>query len=279
MPSPVREAAEHAGVAVLTPARTSDPALLAAVRDLAPDACPVVAYGSLIPPSLLAVPAWGWVNLHFSLLPAWRGAAPVQRAIMAGDQLSGATTFVLDQGLDTGPVLGTLTETIHPTDTAGDLLARLSKAGAQLLVATMDALEQGGLQPVPQLVDGVSHAPKLSTADARIDWRRPGYVVDRHIRGCTPTPGAWTTFRGARLKVLPVRPDTPTRRSSATEAATDAAPGRVCVVDQAVVVRTGRADVRLGQVQPAGKPAMDAVAWARGARLHSDETLGANADD
>ncbi len=279
VPSPVREAAEEAGLAVLTPSRTSDPALLAEVGDLAPDVCLVVAYGGLIPPSLLTVPARGWVNLHFSLLPAWRGAAPVQRAIIAGDQVSGATTFLLDQGLDTGPVLGSLTETIRPTDTAGDLLSRLSQAGSQLLVATVDSMEAGRVQPVPQPADGVSHAPKLSTADARIDWRRPGYAVDRHIRGCTPAPGAWTTFRGARLKVLPVRPATPSGASTTAEGAIDAAAGWVTVVDRTVVVSTGWGDVRLAQVQPPGKPIMDAIAWARGARLHPDETLGADADD
>lgn len=280
VPSPVRIAAEEAGTPVLTPTSTRDPGLLATLQDLAPDVCPVVAYSGLIPLALLSVPSRGWVNLHFSLLPAWRGAAPVQRAIMAGDQVTGASTFLLEQGLDTGPVLGTLTEPIRPTDTAGDLLARLSTAGAALLLATLDAIDQGSLRPQPQPAEGVSHAPKLTTAEARIDWHRPAYAVDRHIRGCTPAPGAWTTFRGARLKVLPVSaaPEPALPASGTTPRPPDVLPGRIQVVHRDVVVTTGEGQVRLGAVQPPGKPVMDATAWAHGARLRPDETLGADGD-
>ncbi|MGI8946849.1 MAG: methionyl-tRNA formyltransferase [Ornithinimicrobium sp.] len=274
VPSPVRVVAQEADVPVLTPASTRDPALVATLQDCRPDVCPVVAYGGLIPAPLLRVPTHGWVNLHFSLLPAWRGAAPVQHALMAGDEATGATTFLLQEGLDTGPVLGTLTEPIRPTDTAGDLLERLSTAGAELLVATLDAMEQGSAQPVPQPAQGVSHAPKLSTADARIDWTRPGYAVDRHIRGCTPAPGAWTTFRGNRLKVLPVSPEPAPGTAPGDSAGQRAASGRIRMVERSVVVATGQGDVRLGQVQPLGKPVMDAVAWARGARLEPEESLG-----
>ena len=197
-PSPARVVAEEAGVPVLTPRGLRDPEV---ARGRWPSwplrPAPVVAYGALVPPSLLDLPRHGWVNLHFSLLPAWRGAAPVQHAIMAGDTMTGATTFLLEEGLDTGPVLGTLTEPIRATDTAGHLLDRLAVAGAGLLVATLDALAAGDLQPQPQPGDGVSLAPKLSVEDARIRWERPAYAVDRQIRGCTPAPGAWTTFRGA----------------------------------------------------------------------------------
>ena len=155
-------------------------------------------------PTRSTIPRLGWINLHFSLLPAWRGAAPVQHAIMAGDEVTGASTFVIERGLDTGPVLGVMTETIRPTDTAGDLLGRLSAAGAGLLVATLDGLESGDLVAVPQPSEGVSLAPKIEVEDARIAWTRPATAVDRLVRGCTPAPGAWTTFRGERLKVSPV---------------------------------------------------------------------------
>ena len=215
VPSPVRVRAEALGMPVLTPASAKDPAFHDQLRELAPDACPVVAYGAIVPRAALDIPRRGWVNLHFSLLPAWRGAAPVQRAVMAGDDVTGATTFLLEEGLDTGAVLGTMTETIRATDTAGDLLGRLAVSGAGLLVATMDGLESGSLVPVPQPAEGVSLAPKISVEDARIDWTRPGFVVDRQVRGCTPNPGAWTTFRGERVKIDPVTPvaDEATSRS------------------------------------------------------------------
>ena len=200
-PSPVKEVALEHGIEVLTPATPRDPDFLARLVELAPDCCPVVAYGALVPRAALDVPAHGWVNLHFSLLPAWRGAAPVQRALMAGDDVTGATTFVLEEGLDTGPVLGTLTETVRADDTAGTLLDRLAHAGAGLLVATMDGLADGSLHAVPQPAEGVSLAPKLSTEEAKVRWGLPAHVVDRHVRGCTPAPGAWTTFRAERVKV------------------------------------------------------------------------------
>ena len=147
----------------------------------------------------------GWVNLHFSLLPAWRGAAPVQHAIMAGDELTGASTFLLEAGLDTGPVFGMVTEPIGPRDTAGDLLGRLAVSGAGLLVATLDGIADGSLVAAPQPADGISLAPSIETADAQVDWSLPAYVVDRRIRGVTPAPGAWTTWRGDRLRAGPGR--------------------------------------------------------------------------
>ena len=195
-PSPVRELAEASGLQVLTPRHPREPEFQDRLRALAPDCCPVVAYGALVPRSALDIPSYGWVNLHFSLLPAWRGAAPVQHAIMAGDEVTGASTFLLEEGLDTGPVFGVVTETIRPVDTSGDLLGRLAESGAGLLVATLDALEDGTVTGVPQPAEGVSLAPKVTVEDARVDWSAPALRVDRLIRGCTPAPGAWTTFRG-----------------------------------------------------------------------------------
>lgn len=264
-PSPVRQVAEEAGLEVLTPRSLREPEVTDRIRTLAPDACPVVAYGQLVPPSLLGVPRHGWVNLHFSVLPAWRGAAPVQHAILAGDEVTGATTFLLEEGLDTGPVLGTLTESIRPRDTAGELLARLAEAGAGLLVATLDALAEGRLVPQPQPSEGVSLAPKITVEDARIDWGRPAYAVDRQVRACTPAPGAWTSFRGQRLKVHPVLPE---------EGTVGQGPGSLTVAKDVVRVATGSGWVRLGTVQPHGKQPMPAADWARGARPEPGERLG-----
>ena len=265
VPSPVRVRAQELGLEVLTPERPSDPALRARLAELAPDACPIVAYGGLIPSDLLAVPAAGWINLHFSLLPAWRGAAPVQHAVMAGDEVTGATTFRVEQALDTGPTYGVMTETIRPTDTAGDLLQRLSTAGAGLLVATLDGLEAGDLEAVPQPGEGVSLAPKITVEDARVRWERPALAVDRQIRGCTPSPGAWTTFRGERLKLLPVSP--------ALEGPS-AAPGEIVPGRRTVHVGTATGPVELGTVQPHGRKPMAAADWARGVRIDAGEKLG-----
>ncbi len=203
--NPVAQRAEQAGIEVLKPPGVRDPALHARLRALAPDCAPVVAYGALVPAAALEIPTHGWVNLHFSLLPAWRGAAPVQRAILAGDEVTGASTFRLEEGLDTGPVYGVVTETIRPDDTTGDLLGRLARSGAGLLTATLDGIEDGTLVAVAQPADGVSHAPKLTVEDARVPWAAPALHVDRLVRACTPAPGAWTTYRGERLKLGPVR--------------------------------------------------------------------------
>jgi len=263
--SPVKERALAAGIEVLDPVQPRGEEFLAELARLDVDAAPVVAYGAILRPEVLDVPRHGWVNLHFSVLPAWRGAAPVQHAIIAGDEITGATTFRIDQGLDTGPVFGTLTETIRPRDTAGDLLERLSVAGAELLVRTLDAIEDGTIAAVPQPADGVSHAPRLLPADARVDWTRPAYVVDRLVRGCTPAPGAWTTLPdGARLGLGPVRPTEETHLG----------PGEVEVRKDAVVVGAGAGAVTLGEVVPPGKRAMPAADWARGARLEPGTRLG-----
>lgn len=265
--SPVAERAEAAGIEVLKPVKPSDPEFMARLTELAPDCCPVVAYGALIRPGALEIPKHGWVNLHFSLLPAWRGAAPVQHAVLAGDEVTGATTFRIEQGLDSGPVFGILTEEIRPTDTSGDLLDRLAHAGARLLVATMDGIEDGALHAVPQPAEGVTPAPKLTVEDARIEWAHPALRVDRLVRGCAPAPGAWTTFRGERLKL-----------SGPVKLVTDSAelpPGELAVVGKNTVrVGTGSHEIELGEVQPQGKKPMRAADWARGVRIEPGELLG-----
>ncbi len=261
--SPVKEAALAHGIPVLTPASPRDEAFQDALRAIAPDVCAVVAYGALLPQAVLDIPPHGWVNLHFSLLPAWRGAAPVQRALMAGDEVTGASTFLLEAGLDTGPVFGMMTEVIRPDDTAGTLLDRLADGGAGLLVATVDGIADGSLLPVPQAVDDVSYAPKLTPAEAEVPWTAPAFAVDRQVRGCTPSPGAWTTFRGERVKIGPVRmPSGPVEML---------APGRLLVAKQSVLVGTATHPVVLAQVGPTGKRHMAAADWARGVRIGDGE--------
>ena len=169
----------------------------------APDVAAIVAYGGLIPRPALDIPRHGWINLHFSLLPAWRGAAPVQRSLIAGDDVTGAVTFLLEEGLDTGPVFGTLTEAVQPDDTAGALLDRLSHSGAVLLTQTLSAVDAGQATAVPQQGE-VSLAPKLTLEDGRLDWKQPALAIGRRARGVTPEPGAWTTLDGQRIKLEPV---------------------------------------------------------------------------
>jgi methionyl-tRNA formyltransferase len=262
--SPIGALADAAGVPVLTPDRPSDPAFLAALRDLDPDCCPVVAYGALVPPAALHVPRHGWVNLHFSLLPAWRGAAPVQAALRHGDDITGATTFQLEEGLDTGPVFGVVTEAVRADDTAGALLLRLAESGATLLSATLDGIADGSLSPRPQPVEGVSHAPKVTVADARVDWAAPPTPIDRLVRSVTPDPGAWTTFRDERLGLGPLRP---------AADAPDLKPGELHAEKRRVLVGTGGAPLALGEVRPVGKRAMPAADWARGVRIEPGELL------
>ncbi|MFJ7001496.1 methionyl-tRNA formyltransferase [Streptomyces albidoflavus] len=264
--SPVAERAEEAGIEVLKPNRPRDEEFLARLREIGPDCCPVVAYGALLPKVALDIPVRGWVNLHFSLLPAWRGAAPVQHAILAGDEITGASTFLIEEGLDSGPVFGTVTEEVRPTDTSGDLLTRLAFAGSGLLAATMDGIEDGTLQAVPQPADGVSLAPKLTVEDAQVDWAAPALRVDRVVRGCTPAPGAWTVFRGERLKLVAARP-LPGEEAHA--------PGDLAVGKNHVHVGTGSHAVELLWVQPQGKKPMRAADWARGVRIAPGERLGA----
>lgn len=265
-PSPVKVRALELGLKVMEPLRASDPAVADEVRDLRCDVAAVVAYGQILRPALLDAVTHGWLNLHFSVLPAWRGAAPVQRAIMAGDDVTGATTFVIDEGLDTGPVIGRLTETIRASDTAEDLLGRLSTLGAPLMVESLAAVLSGKATPIAQVDDGISYAAKLTRDDAEIRWDLPAHVVERRIRGLTPAPGAWTTLpNGIVAKVGPItlRPDLD-----------GGVPGTVRAHDGAVVVATGTHPVALGSIAPSGKPPLDAAAWWRGARLADGAQLG-----
>jgi methionyl-tRNA formyltransferase len=263
-PSPVHQRALEADIEVLTPARPSDPAFLARLAELAPDCCPVVAYGALVPKAALDIPPIGWVNLHFSVLPSWRGAAPAQHALLAGDDITGASTFRLEEGLDTGPVFGVLTTSIGVRETAGELLDRLAVDGAQLLLSTLDGIEDGTVVAVPQPADGVSYAPKLTAADSRIDWAASALAVDRRIRACTPAPGAWTMLRERRVRLGPVLP---------VEApAGGLEPGQVALGEPGgPVVGTGSGAVRLGEVKPEGRSAMLAADWLHGVRLAPDE--------
>lgn len=256
--SPVKQVALEHGIEVLTPHRPTDEEFLTRLEKLDVDCAPIVAFGGLIPPRALAIPRHGWVNLHFSLLPAWRGAAPVQHAVLAGDDITGASTFQLEEGLDTGPVFGMITEPIRDADTSGELLERLARAGAQLLVHTLDGIEAGSVVAAPQPIDGVSYAPKLHTEDARIDFSAPALAIHRQIRACTPNPGAWTLISGERIKVFPA-----TLRADVN----DLAPGSVRVAKNEILVGTGSHALSLGDVQPAGKKRMSATDWARGSRL------------
>ncbi|MPZ64984.1 MAG: methionyl-tRNA formyltransferase [Pseudonocardiaceae bacterium] len=261
--SPVGALADDAGLEVLTPRRPSEPEFLDRLRALAPVCCPVVAYGALVPRAALDIPVHGWVNLHFSLLPAWRGAAPVQAAIRHGDELTGASTFALEEGLDTGSVYGSLTEPVCSTDTAGQLLDRLATAGARLLVSTLDGIEDDVLSPVPQPADGVTHAPKVTEDDARVDFTVPAFAVDRQVRSVTPEPGAWTSFRDDRIKLGPV----------AVSGEDGLAPGQLRVGKREVLAGTATTAVRLGEVRPPGRKPVPAADWARGARIEPGERL------
>ena len=264
--SPVAQRAAELGIEVLKPQRPRDEEFVARLAELAPDCCPVVAYGALLPQRVLDIPQHGWVNLHFSLLPAWRGAAPVQHAILAGNKTTGATTFRIVLELDAGPVFATVTEPIRPDDTAGDLLHRLSVSGARLLVTTLDGIEDGTLTPTPQPEsDGqLSYASKISVDDARIDWKEPADVVDRLIRACFPAPGAWTTFEGERFKINFAR-------------ISDAVlpPGVLDVTKRSVRVGTGTQALALDEVQAQGKKPMAAADWARGVSFDTEPRLGA----
>jgi methionyl-tRNA formyltransferase len=257
-PSPVARLAQELDIPVLKPARPNSGEFVAQLAELAPECCAVVAYGALLGDKLLAIPPHGWINLHFSLLPAWRGAAPVQAAIAAGDEVTGATTFRIERSLDSGPVYGVVTEAIRPDDTAGDLLERLGISGARLLESTLDGIADGSLVAVPQPAEGVSIAPKVTVEDARVRWDMPAQAVERRIRAVTPHPGAWTMIGDLRVKIGPVTVDGEARPLS---------PGELRIDRHGVRVGTGSAPVLLGRVQPPGRKPMPAEDWARGARL------------
>lgn len=261
--SPVATLADERGIEVLTPRKASDPDFLDRLRELAPHCCPVVAYGALLPQVAVDIPKHGWVNLHFSLLPAWRGAGPVQAAVRNGDEITGASTFRIVKEMDAGPVYGVLTESVRPNDTAGDLLARLSVAGANLLLSTVDGIEDGSLCPVDQPADGISFAPKVTSADARVDFAAPAMAVDRLVRAVTPDPGAWAEFRGERVRLGPVSVADGERLE----------PGELRAERKRVLVGTASQPVQLGEVQAQGKKRIPATDWARGVRVEAGERL------
>jgi methionyl-tRNA formyltransferase len=252
-PTPVADEAERQGIPVIKANRLAGPAT-EAVRELAPDLGVIVAYGGLVREPLLSVPRLGWINLHFSLLPRWRGAAPVQQAIIAGDDITGASVFQLVDELDAGPVFGQLTQPIGAVETAGHLLGSLAESGAQLLLRVIDGLADGTAAAVPQVGD-VTLAPKLTIDDGRIDWSQHAPTVNNLIRGVTPEPGAFTTVDGMRLKILDaaIARDAPSRP-----------PGELALEGRRLVVGTGSQPLELGIVQPAGKKAMAATDWWRG---------------
>jgi methionyl-tRNA formyltransferase len=264
--SPVAQRAAELGIEVLKPQRPRDEEFVTRLTELAPDCCPVVAYGALLPQRVLEIPRHGWVNLHFSLLPAWRGAAPVQHAILAGDQITGATTFRIVLELDAGPILATVSEPIRPDDTAGDLLHRLSLSGARLLVETLDGIEDGTLTatPQPETDAQVSYASKINVEEARIDWTKSADVLDRLIRACAPAPGAWTTFRGERFKI-----------NSARICDAVLAPGVLQISKRGVRVGTATQALELDEIQAQGKKPMPAADWARGITFGPEPRLGA----
>ncbi len=254
VPSPVGAWAAAHGIEALKPAKASDEGFLARLRELAPDACPIVAYGNLLTQPVLDVPRYGWINLHFSLLPRWRGAAPAQRTIIAGDAVAGASTFRVVKALDAGPLYRTLTHPLTGTETAGELLTALADEGARLLLDTLDDL--ASVDPTPQPEDGLTIAPKITVAEAHLDWTRDGHELERLIRGCSPDPMAWTTINGERLRIALARP-LDTRELAA---------GHVRPERRRVVVGTGTVDLELVRVQPQGKKEMPAADWARGLR-------------
>lgn len=260
VPSEVGAWAEAAGIPVLKPAHPREEDFVAALTELAPDACPVVAYGALVPQRVLDIPAHGWINLHFSLLPRWRGAAPVQRAIMAGDTVTGASTFRLVPELDAGPVFGTVELPLAGTETAGEVLATLAEDGAALLLETIDRLPEA--VPVGQPEAGVTLAPKITVADARLDWQRDAVTLDRIVRGCSPEPMAWTTLAtggagdGERFKIALAR----------VSELDGLAPGEVRAEKRRLLAGTGTTALELVRVQPQGKKEMPGPDWARGLR-------------
>lgn len=253
-PSPVAQRADELELEILKPDTPSDGEFMEHLDRLAPDCVPIVAYGALIGRQALEIPPRGWINLHFSVLPSWRGAAPIQRSIMSGDEVTGASVFQVVEELDAGPVYGTITEQIRSDDTAAALQTRLADAGSQLLVDVLDHVEDGTVTAVPQPAEGVSYAAKITTSDARVDWNHPAFAVDRQIRGCTPVPGAWTTLGEDRLKIGPVT----------VEDTCELRPGEVRIAKDAVAVGTATADVILSTVQAPGKRSMRAADWARG---------------
>ncbi|HVI31105.1 methionyl-tRNA formyltransferase [Phenylobacterium sp.] len=264
-PSPVHAFAQARGIPVRTPASMRDPAEIEAFRALDLDAAVVVAFGQILPGAVLEAPRLGSYNVHASLLPRWRGAAPIQRAIMAGDKVTGVQVMRMTEGLDEGPVLATATVRIDAQDTAATLHDRLAAAGAELIARTLPSIEDGTAVAVPQAEDGVTYAKKIRPKEARIDWGKPGAEVDRKIRGLSPFPGAWfllPTDKGpVRVKAL----------LSAYEEA-DGAPG--AVLDDRLLVACGEGAVRLLRVQREGRGPQDAEVFLNGTPVAAGTVLG-----
>ena len=274
VPPPVKVAAEAAGLPVWQPTKPRE--VRDDLRDLDVDACAVVAYGALLPQDVLDVGGRGFVNLHFSLLPRWRGAAPVQHALRAGDTETGVTTFVLDRGMDTGPVLETVRVPIDPSESAGELLERLAVLGAPVLLDALRALV-GGASPVPQTEQGATLAPKIDPDDVVIDFDAPCRSVIDLVRSADPAPGAHTRFRDKRLKIFRASPVEPPA-DAPDEATAELAPGTVIEARKdGVVVACADGAIRLDVVQPEGKPRMDGAAFANGYRPEPGERLGGRA--
>lgn len=265
--SPVGALADEYDIEVLTPTTTRDPQFLDRLTALAPDVGPVVAYGGLLPRQALDIPRYGWVNLHFSLLPFWRGAAPVQAAIRAGDEITGASTFQLVPELDAGPVYGAVTETVRADDTTGTLLDRLAGSGAQLLLATLDGIGDGTVRAEKQSEEERSYADKITPSDARVTFEAPAFVVDRHVRAATPDPGAWAEFRRQRIKFWPMSV------LGERDSWPSLAPGELRVERDRVLIGTASAPVQLGDVQVQGKKRMAATSWARGSKIEQGERV------
>ena len=264
-PPPVKERAERAGIPVMQPSSPREEGFAAELATFAPEACAVVAYGHILPPEVLSVPERGFVNVHFSLLPRYRGAAPVQRAIMAGESETGISTFLLEPTLDTGPVLLVAREPIHLDDTSGTLMERLAIVGARLLVETLDGIETGTLRPQPQDPGLASPAPKVRPEEGEIDWSKPATQIVNLVRGLNPAPGAYTTFRGRRLKVW----------RAAAVAGEQGTPGLILDAGKdRFAVAAGEGSIELIEVQLEGSKRLDADAFMHGHRLQRGETLG-----
>jgi methionyl-tRNA formyltransferase len=258
-PSPVKVVAEELGLPIVQPKTLRTEA--AALRDLEPDAIAVVAYGMILPPDVLEVPRLGCVNVHFSLLPRWRGAAPVERAILAGDERTGVTTMLMDEGLDTGPILYAEEVEIAPDDTTGSLRDRLATIGAPLLVRTLADLDARTVTPIPQPDEGVTIAPKIDPHEAELDTSVSAIELECRVRAMSPTPGAFLWFRGKRLKVW-----------RAAVVPGSGAPGTIAGTDE-LDVQTSDGRLRLLEVQPEGKRSMAADAFVRGYRPEVGETI------
>lgn len=260
-PSPVQALAERLGLPVRTPARLRDPAEIEAFRALDLDIAVVAAYGLILPQAILDTPRLGCVNIHASLLPRWRGAAPIQRAVLAGDTETGITIMQMEAGLDTGPILMMERILIGPDATAGQIHDALSQLGANLVIRTLAALERGAITPVPQPEDGVTYAPKIDKDEARIDWTRPASDLDRLVRGMSPFPGAWTEANGARLRILAAKPEFGSGE-----------PGTV--LDGNLLVACGEGALRLLEIQREGRQPLQADAFLRGFPLPPGSRLG-----